>query len=77
MNILIVDDEKAAALALKEFLQDQGPIALAHDGEEALHYLQKNMVDLVITDHSRPKKMEPTLLRKLLSSKESPTKLIC
>jgi len=54
MHILVVDDEVRATEALKEFLEADYQISLAHNGQEALDVLKKEQVDIVITDHNMP-----------------------
>lgn len=54
MHILLVDDEVHATAALKEFLEDDYTITIRNNGQEALEFLKKEKVDLVITDHNMP-----------------------
>ncbi len=54
MHILLVDDEVHASNALKEFLEDDYNISICQNGQEALDFLKKQKVDLVITDHNMP-----------------------
>lgn len=56
-TILIVDDENPFLLSLKDGLtvhNDQLNILMANDGQEALNILQKNKVDLLVTDLKLP-----------------------
>ena len=56
-NILIVDDEVAVSLFLKEYLEDKGyKAAVINDSREALEYFIKNNknIELVISDYTMP-----------------------
>jgi two-component system response regulator PilR (NtrC family) len=54
-KILIVDDEKTIRESLKIVLEDEGYITLtASDGQEALNYINDEMIDIVISDIKMP-----------------------
>lgn len=56
-TILIVDDHKVLANGLAALLEKQGSLkvkGIAHNGREALEFLQKESVDLLITDVNMP-----------------------
>ena len=56
INILIVDDEKAVADVLKDFISDKGrSIDVCHDGLEGIDHIQNNLYDLIIVDLMMPK----------------------
>jgi DNA-binding NtrC family response regulator len=56
INILIVDDEKAVADVLKDFISDEGrSIDVCHDGLEGINHIQNNFYDLIIVDLMMPK----------------------
>ena len=56
INILIVDDEKAVADVLKDFISDEGrSIDVCHDGLEGINHIQNNLYDLIIVDLMMPK----------------------
>jgi two-component system copper resistance phosphate regulon response regulator CusR len=55
VRILVIEDEKKLAKALKEGLQDeQYGVALAHTGEEGFYLVQTESFDLVILDIMLP-----------------------
>jgi len=55
-NILVVDDEEAQRSALDGFLKKLGfNVLTAPDGPQALDFVQKQSVDLVLTDYKMPK----------------------
>jgi len=56
-TILIVDDENPFLLSLKDGLashNDQLNILMANDGEEAVRIIQRNEIDLLVTDLKLP-----------------------
>lgn len=55
-NILIVDDEKGIRDGLRLFLKREGHLTFtAADGQEAIEILEKNDIDLVISDLKMPR----------------------
>lgn len=55
-KILIVDDEENARLGLTKLLSQQGyDVDSVADGCEALEYLRRNQVNLVISDINMPR----------------------
>lgn len=51
-TLLIVDDEKNVALALKRILRQEGyQILMARDGDEGLALLNRHPVQVVVSDH--------------------------
>jgi two-component system cell cycle sensor histidine kinase/response regulator CckA len=55
MNILVVDDEPAFRMLLKDYLQDQGwTVYTAANGEEGLKELEKTKIDFIISDVYMP-----------------------
>ncbi len=70
-RILIVDDDEVNVDVLKTFLGNQGyAILTATDGQEALSILQKEIVDLVITELMVPK-IDAYLLKESMLSKSA------
>ena len=54
-DILIVEDDKNAREGLQKFLESEKHRVIAFDnGKEALRYLEKNKVDLILTDLKMP-----------------------
>jgi CheY-like chemotaxis protein len=55
IKILIVDDDKAIADVLKEYLTKEGrPVDVCYDGLDAKETIQKERYDLIITDMVMP-----------------------
>lgn len=54
-NVLVVDDEESVRLALGRVLEQQGySVCKASSGEEALELLQRQRVDVIISDQLMP-----------------------
>lgn len=67
-TILVVDDESLARRNIVVFLQDNGfEVVEASDGKEAVAFLHRDKVDLVITDIRMPR-VNGLLLREIISS---------
>ena len=67
--LLIADDEKNILSGLKLAFEDEGyDVITASDGKEAWDKLQKNIVDLVITDLRMPEMDGYELLKRIASS---------
>ena len=65
-QILVVDDEIEYQKVVSLILEDAGYRANAcSNGEEALHFLQENEVDLVITDIRMPVMTGTELIEKM------------
>lgn len=54
-KILVVDDNSADLMLMEEFLKEKFYIKAVSSGQEALHLLNNNSFDLVITDMCMPK----------------------
>jgi YesN/AraC family two-component response regulator len=65
-HVLIVDDEENARIGLKKLLVLEGfQVEAVANGYEALDYLSKHQVDLVITDINMPEMNGLVFLREL------------
>ena len=66
MKLLVAEDDRRMAGALKERLKEEGyDLDLAYDGEEALDFLMADMYDLVILDVMMPKKDGFSVVRRM------------
>ncbi|WP_250673911.1 response regulator transcription factor [Paraclostridium ghonii] len=55
INILLVDDEKKICEFVKAYLDKEGyKTHIAHDGNDAIKYLDKNQYDIVLLDRMLP-----------------------
>src|SRR3989338_6564598 len=67
-QILIVDDEPLIRKSLYEILRIDGyRVQMAASGEEALDILEKNEIDIVVTDFKLPKISGLQLLQEIKS----------
>jgi DNA-binding NtrC family response regulator len=65
-RILVVDDEENARTTLSRILRREGfEVASAGNGVEALDFLRKNKVEIVITDINMPEMSGITFLREM------------
>jgi CheY-like chemotaxis protein len=70
--ILVVDDEKNTRELLREILLGEGyQVVEAEDGEKALEIIQKQKIDLIITDRSMPVLGGLELLQRLKRDRKS------
>lgn len=78
--VLLTDDDKATLVAYKRHLRQHFRLALASSGQEALHIIQAETPDVVISDLHMPmmngmallteaRRLAPTALRILLTGK--------
>jgi DNA-binding response OmpR family regulator len=71
-RILIVEDEKAMANALRLKLEHEGfVVQMVNDGDEAKNLLADNKFDLILTDLMMPKFSGFDLLHKLKEMEEN------
>ena len=68
-KILICDDEEGVRESLNLILEKDYAISFASNGEEALNYIKKNPVDLLILDIKMPKVDGLEVLREIKSKK--------
>jgi len=73
--ILICDDEEGVRESLKLILADDYNLAFATNGNEAMKYLKKHNVDLIIMDIKMPQKNGLETLKELHHQKPN-TKVI-
>lgn len=72
-KILLVEDEKTLAKALKFSLEKEGfLVEVAHDGEEAMQSLSEEMPDLIILDLMLPKLDGYEVCRRLRRTSDLP-----
>lgn len=79
-NILVVDDEAAIAIFMKEYLQEKGyTVHAIYDSKEALEYFIKNnkSIDLVITDYTMPGMTGLQLAEYILTCRSDMPILMC
>jgi two-component system, OmpR family, alkaline phosphatase synthesis response regulator PhoP len=66
MKIVLVDDEPFATIAYTDALSHAGfTVAVAHDGEDAMPLIKKEMPDAVVLDLIMPRKDGMTVLSEL------------
>lgn len=65
IRILVVDDSSTMRRIVKSTLKDIGltNIAVAEDGDEAWQLLQKDNIDLILSDHKMPRMSGEEFLR--------------
>ena len=64
-SVLLVDDDAATRLSLQALLEEEFTIGTASNVQEALDFLGKNPVDVVVTDYDMPGGSGVDLLHKL------------
>jgi two-component system, cell cycle sensor histidine kinase and response regulator CckA len=71
-TILVVDDDRPIANVLADLLCDEGyDVRTAYDGQAALREIEREPVDLIVSDVSMPTLDGPTLVRRLRERGES------
>lgn len=70
-NILIVDDDVSYLGMVMEWLQDSYRVAVANSGMQAITYLVKNHVDLILLDYEMPVTSGPKVLEMIRSEPET------
>ncbi len=61
-RILLVDDDEVTLRTLSNWLQDRYTVYMANSGKDALRFLLKNVVDLVLLDYEMPGLSGPEVL---------------
>lgn len=75
-KILVVDDEAANLRLLKRVLSDDYLVFTASDGETALNILEKEDINLIITDQRMPNMTGVELLQKSISLRPHAIKIL-
>ena len=70
-SILIVDDDAQYLTLVREWLKGTYKVAMANSGMQAIKYLGKNKVDLILLDHEMPVTSGPQVLEMLRSDPET------
>ncbi len=70
-RILIVDDDPQYLKLVREWLKDEYKVAMANSGLQAIKWLGKNQVDLILLDHEMPVTTGPQVLEMLRSDSET------
>ena len=70
-NILIVDDDVSYLGMIMEWLQDSYRVAVANSGMQAITYLVKNHVDLILLDYEMPVTSGPKVLEMIRSEADT------
>jgi DNA-binding NtrC family response regulator len=71
-TILVVDDDRPIVNVLADLLCDEGyHVRTAYDGQAALREIEREPVDLILSDVSMPKLDGPGLVRRLRERGES------
>ena len=66
-SILIVDDDVSYMTMIMDWLKDQYRVSLANSGMEAITWMAKNHVDLILLDYEMPVTTGPKVLEMLRS----------
>ena len=70
-SILIVDDDPQYLTMVREWLKATYKVAMANSGLQAIKWLGKNKVDLILLDHEMPVTSGPQVLEMLRSDSET------
>ena len=70
-SILIVDDDTQYLTLVRQWLKGTYKVAMANSGLQAIKYLGKNKVDLILLDHEMPVTSGPQVLEMLRSDTET------
>ena len=70
-SILIVDDDPQYLTMVREWLKGTYKVAMANSGLQAIKWLGKNKVDLILLDHEMPVTSGPRVLEMLRSDPDT------
>ncbi len=70
-SILIVDDDPQYLSLVRQWLKDSYKVTMANSGLQAIKFLGKNKVDLILLDHEMPVTSGPQVLEMLRSDEET------
>ena len=70
-SILIVDDDPQYLTLVREWLKAEYKVSMANSGLQAIKWLGKNKVDLILLDHEMPVTTGPQVLEMLRSDPET------
>ncbi|MCR5507962.1 MAG: response regulator [Lachnospiraceae bacterium] len=70
-RILIVDDDPQYLSLVRQWLKDSYKVFMANSGLQAIKFLAKNKVDLILLDHEMPVTSGPKVLEMLRSDEET------
>ncbi|WP_026527649.1 response regulator [Butyrivibrio sp. VCD2006] len=70
-SILIVDDDAQYLTMVREWLRGTYKVSMANSGMQAIKWLAKNKVDLILLDHEMPITTGPQVLEMLRSEDET------
>lgn len=70
-KILIVDDDPQYLMLVREWLKDEYKVSVASSGMQAIKFVAKNKVDLILLDHEMPVTGGPQVLEMLRSESET------
>lgn len=69
--ILVVDDDPQYLTMVRDWLKDTYRVTMANSGLQAIKWLAKNKVDLILLDHEMPVTSGPQVLEMLRSEPET------
>ena len=70
-SILVVDDDPQYLTLVREWLKETYKVSMANSGLQAIKWLGKNKVDLILLDHDMPITSGPQVLEMLRSDEET------
>ncbi len=70
-SILIVDDDPQYLTMIREWLRGSYKVIMANSGLQAIRWLGRNKVDLILLDHEMPVTSGPQVLEMLRSEEET------